>query len=129
AFSHPLDYLGYVWQVFLPRLSFMRPHFHGPGIPAFVIYVEGGWAAFNWYDILFDHWVYVMILVAMLATPVLGVIAARHERVYVRRNVLPLAVLALVPIAVIGGVEAAFYSHGIRPILGEAGRYALPAIA
>ena len=60
------------------------------------IYVEGGWAAFNWYDILFAHWVYVVILVAMLATPVLGVIAARRERVYVRRNVLPLAVLALV---------------------------------
>ena len=29
ALAHPLGYLAYLWQVFLPRLPFMAPHFPG----------------------------------------------------------------------------------------------------
>jgi hypothetical protein len=129
AAAHPLDYLAYMWQVFLPRLSFMAPHFETSGIPAFVIFVERGWGAFGWYDVLFPHWVYVVILVAMLAVPVLGLLAARREPAFLRGNVLELAVLALIPIAVVAGVEAAFYTSGSRPGIAEFGRYAFPAIA
>jgi small subunit ribosomal protein S36 len=127
--QHPLGYLGYLWQVFLPRLSFMAPHFESTHFPAFVIFVERGWGAFGWYDVFFPHWVYVVILVAMLAVPVLALVAARREWAFVRRNLGEAVVLVLMPIAVVAGFEAAFYTTGARPVVAEFGRYAFPAIA
>jgi hypothetical protein len=129
ALAHPFGYLGYLWQVFLPRLSFMAPHFETTHFPAFVIFVERGWGAFGWYDVFFPRWVYVVILVAMLGFLGLGIIAAVREWAFVRRNALELVVLALIPVAVVAGVEAAFYTTGTRALVPEFGRYAFPAIA
>jgi hypothetical protein len=128
ALAHPLGYLAYLWEVFLPRLSFMAPHFEGLGWPAYTIFIKRGWGAFGWYDVFFPKWVYVAILLAMLLVPVLGVLAARVEWSFVRRNLLEAAILLLAPIAVVAGVEAAFYTTGTRPLLAEFGRYAFPAI-
>jgi hypothetical protein len=128
AAEHPLGYLSYLWQVFLPRLSFMAPHFEHVTWPAFKIFVERGWGAFGWYDVLFPRWLFVVILVAMLAVPVLGVIAAWRERIILRRNLLELGILLLFPLAVVAGFEAAFYTSGSRPVIAEFGRYAFPAI-
>ncbi len=128
ALEHPLGYLAYLWEVFLPRLSFMAPHFETNTLPAFTIFVERGWGAFGWYDVFFPHWVYVVILVAMLLVPVLGVVAAAREWAFLRRNALELAVLLLVPIAVVAGFEAAFYTIAVRSLVPEFGRYAFPAI-
>jgi hypothetical protein len=128
ALAHPLGYLGYLWQVFLPRLSFMAPHFEGASPPAFVIFDERGWGAFGWYDVFFPHWVYVVLLVAMLLPIALGVAALMRESQFVRRHALELGVLVLMPIAVVSGVEAAFYTTGVRPAIAEFGRYAFPAI-
>jgi Predicted membrane protein (DUF2142) len=129
ALEHPFGYLGYLWQVFLPRLPFMAPHFESTNFPAFVIFVERGWGAFGWYDVFFPHWVYVLILVVMLVVPVLAVVAARREWPFMRRNLPEAAILLLVPIAVVAGFEAAFYTTGTRPVIAEFGRYAFPAIA
>jgi 4-amino-4-deoxy-L-arabinose transferase-like glycosyltransferase len=129
ALEHPLGYLGYLWQVFLPRLSFMAPHFANTSSPAYVIFVERGWGAFGWYDVLFPQWVFVTILVAMLVVPLLGLVAARREWAFVRRNIPETVTLLLIPIAVVAGFEAAFYTTGIRSAIGEFGRYAFPAIA
>ena len=129
ALAHPLGYLAYVWEVFLPRLSFMAPHFESTSFPAFVIFVERGWGAFGWYDVFYTHWVYDVLLWAMLAVPLLGIVAARREWAFVRRNALELGILALMPVAVIGGFEAAFYTIGTRNVVPEFGRYLFPAIA
>jgi Predicted membrane protein (DUF2142) len=128
ALEHPLGYLAYLWEVFLPRLSFMAPHFEAPGLPAFTIFVERGWGAFGWYDVFFPHWVYVTILVAMLIVPFLAIAAARRELTFVRRHALELGILLLTPIAVVAGFEAAYYTTGTRPVIAEFGRYAFPAI-
>jgi hypothetical protein len=128
ALAHPLGYLAYVWQVFLPRLSFMAPHFEAYSFPAFVIYVERGWGAFGWYDIFFSHWVYDVILWTMVAVLPLAAVALAREWDFVRRHRSELVVLVLSPIAVVMGVEAAFYTIGVRGILPEFGRYAFPAI-
>jgi hypothetical protein len=128
AAEHPFGYLSYLWQVFLPRLSFMTPHFENTGLPAFTIFVERGWGAFGWYDVFFPHWLFLVILAAMLAVPVLGVVAARRERIVLRRNLVELGILLLFPIAVVAGFEAAFYTSGARPVIAEFGRYAFPAI-
>ena len=128
ALAHPLGYLGYLWQVFLPRLSFMAPHFESVSSPAFVIFDERGWGAFGWYDVFFPHWVYVVLLVAMLLPVALGIVALLRESRFVRSHAPELAILALMPIAVVAGVEAAFYTTGVRPVIAEFGRYAFPAI-
>lgn len=129
ALEHPLGYLAYVWEVFLPRLSFMAPHFESTHFPAFVIFVERGWGAFGWYDVFFSHWVYDVILAVMLVVPVLGVVAARREWVFLRARLPEALILVLIPTAVVAGFEAAFYSTGTRSYIPEFGRYAFPAIA
>jgi hypothetical protein len=129
ALAHPIDYLGYLWQAILPRLPFMSRHFETTNFPGFVIFVERGWGAFGWYDVLFPHHFYYVILAAMIAVPILGLIALRREWPFVRRNALELAILALMPLAVVAGFEAAFYTPGARTFVAEFGRYAFPAIA
>jgi len=129
ALKHPFGYLGYVWEVFLPRLSFMAPHFEGAGYPAFAIFVERGWGTFGWYDVLFPRWVFLVILAAMILVPLLGILAARREWAFVRPRLPEAAILLLMPIAVVAGFEAAFYITGSRPFIPEFGRYAFPAIA
>lgn len=130
ALAHPLGYLGYLWQVLLPRLSFMAPHWETTHYPGFVIFVERGWGAFGWYDVFLPRRLYYyVILAAMLAVPILGLIALRREWSFVRRNALELAILVLMPLAVVAGFEAAFYTSGTRPFVAEFGRYAFPAIA
>jgi len=127
--AHPLGYLSYLWQVFLPRLPFMAPHFETGGNPAFTIFVKRGWGAFGWYVVLFDAWVYKLLFAAMLLVAVLAVIAAGREWRFVRAHLLEIGFLLLVPIAVVAGFEAAFYTTGVRTFIPEFGRYAFPAIA
>jgi hypothetical protein len=129
ALAHPLDYLSYLWQSLLPRLPFMTEHFPTTHFPAFVIFVERGWGAFGWYDVFFPHRLYEIILAAMIAVPLLGLIALRREWSFVRRNALELALLVLLALAVVAGFEAAFYTPGARPFIAEFGRYTFPAIA
>jgi hypothetical protein len=129
ALHHIPDFLSYLWQVFLPRLPFMTPHFPAGVYPASVIFVERGWGAFGWYDVFFPHWVYLVVLVAMLLAIPLGAWAARREWRWLRRHWIEALVLVAMPVAVIVGFEAAYYTPGSRPVLAEFGRYAFPAIA
>jgi hypothetical protein len=135
ALHHIPEYLSYVWQSLLPRLGFMTPHFPPgrPGFvlfndPAFVIFVERGWGAFGWYDVLFPHKLYVVIFLVMVLTVPLGVWAARREWHWLRRHWLEALALIAMPVAVIMGFEAAYFSIGPRPVIAEFGRYVFPAI-
>jgi hypothetical protein len=128
AREHPLGYLAYLWELFLPRLSFMAPHFEGVGNPAFTIFVKRGWGAFGWYDVLLPHWVFVAIAAAMVAVVLVGAVAIRREWPFVRRNLPELGLLVATPLAVMAGFEAAFYTTGSRNFLPEFGRYEFPAI-
>ena len=134
ALHHLPSFLSYMWQSLLPRLPFMTRYFpRPPGFvlthdPAFVIFVERGWAAFGWYDVLFPHWVYEVILVVMLAAIPLGAWAARREWPWLRRHWLEMLVLIATPVAVVVGFEAAFYTPSPRAVIAEFGRYAFPAI-
>jgi hypothetical protein len=128
ALHHPSGYLSYLWQVFLPRLGFMAPHFPSNVYPAFVIFIERGWGAFGWYDVFFPNWVYWVIFVVVLATFLLGAWALYVEWPWVRRNWITLLVLLAIPVSVVAAFEAAYYTPGMRGILAEFGRYAFPAI-
>jgi hypothetical protein len=122
------SFLSYLWQAFLPRLPFMSPHFPPSVHPGFVIFIQRGWAAFGWYDILFAHWVYVVITIAVFLAVLLGVVALRREWRWVRRDWLEVVAVLLMPVAVIAGFEAAYYTPGVRSVIAEFGRYAFPAI-
>ncbi|HXD55757.1 MAG TPA: DUF2142 domain-containing protein [Solirubrobacteraceae bacterium] len=128
AEHHPFGYLAYLWEVFLPRLPFMARHFETASPPAFLIFVERGWGAFGWYDVLFPKWVFYCVFAVMLAVAIAAVAAARRERAFLRRNLPEAVFLALCPVAVVAGIEAAFYTPGIRSVVAEFGRYVFPAI-
>jgi hypothetical protein len=135
ALHHIPSYISYLWQALLPRLGFMTPYFRVPrggGVlfndPGFIIFVERGWAAFGWYDVLFPHKVYIVIFLAMLLTVPLGLRAARRERLWLRRHWLEALTVIAVPVAVTMGFEAAYYTSTPRVLIAEFGRYAFPAI-
>ena len=79
--------------------------------PGFVIFVERGWAAFGWYDVLFPHWVYVVIFLAMVLAVPLGAWAARREWSWVRRHWLELLALIAMPVAVVIGLRGGLLRH------------------
>lgn len=121
-------YLSYLWQALLPRLPFMTPHFPAGLHPGFLIFVQRGWGVFGWYDVLFPHWVYLTILAAMLAVVPLAAWAARREWAWLRAHWIEALAVLVMPVAVIAGFEAAYYTPGVRPVIAEFGRYAFPAI-
>jgi hypothetical protein len=125
----PLRFLEYLWELFLPRLSFMGELFP-QGWPFFQVYIERGWGAFGWYTYLYPRWVFLVIVIAMAAVGVLGVTAAwRHRRALLARG-WELVVIVLWPISVLVAVEAAFFApNGGRTVVAEQGRYIFPAIA
>jgi 4-amino-4-deoxy-L-arabinose transferase-like glycosyltransferase len=129
ALHAPLSYLGYLWEVFLPRVSGLAPHFVGTGYPAQTIFIKRGWAAFGWYDTFFPGWVYRVLDVAMLVALVLGVVSLIRNWGWVRRRVPETLLVILFPIVVIAAFEAVFYTAGARGVIAEMGRYVFPALA
>jgi hypothetical protein len=128
ALHHIPDYLSYLWQMFLPRLGFMTAHFPPSTHPGFVIFIERGWGAFGWYDVLFPPWVYSAIFVVSLLVLVLAPWAVRREWRWLSAHRPEALAVILMPIAVIAGFAAAYYTPGARPAIAEFGRYAFPAI-
>ncbi|HEY2180641.1 MAG TPA: hypothetical protein VGH09_03115 [Solirubrobacteraceae bacterium] len=128
ALHHLPDYLSYLWQVFLPRLPFMAAHFPPGEYPGYVIFIKRGWGAFGWYDVFFPAWVYLVILVTSLLVLVLAPVAARREWTWLKANWAEALAVTLLPVAVISGFTAAYFTQGSRPVIAEFGRYAFPAI-
>jgi hypothetical protein len=125
----PGRFLVYLWELFLPRLSFMGELFP-PGWPFYQVYVERGWASFGWYTFDFPRWVYSIIVFAMIAIGLLALATAVRNWSFVRRRGFELAVIALFPVSVLVAVEAAFFDPtGGRTVVAEQGRYIFPAIA
>ena len=125
----PGRFLVYLWELFLPRLSFMGALFP-PGWPFRAIYVVRGWGAFGWYTWIFPSWVYLVIIIAMALVGVLALSASVRERFAARARIFELVVIALFPICVLVAVEAAFFApSGGRTVVAEQGRYIFPAIA
>jgi Predicted membrane protein (DUF2142) len=128
ALHMPGRFLVYLWELFLPKLSFMGTLFP-PGWPFREIYVVRGWGAFGWYVWIFPNWVYLVIILAMALVGVLALSAAAREWVAARRRFWEIAVIALVPVCTLVAVEAVFFApNGGRIVVAEQGRYIFPAI-
>jgi hypothetical protein len=126
----PGRFLVYLWELFLPRLSFMGTLFP-PGWPFKAVYLVRGWASFGWYTWSFPNWVYGGILAAMVVVGLLALSTSIRERVFAKSRFFELAVIALFPVCVLVAVEAAFFdpTGGGRTVVAEQGRYIFPAIA
>jgi 4-amino-4-deoxy-L-arabinose transferase-like glycosyltransferase len=129
ALHAPLSYLTYLWEVFLPRLPGMAPHFVGTGYPAQTIFIRRGWAAFGWYDTFFPGWVYRVLDVAMLGALVLGIVSLVRNREWIRPRIPETILVIVFPIVIIAAFEAVFYTAGARSVIAEMGRYVFPALA
>jgi 4-amino-4-deoxy-L-arabinose transferase-like glycosyltransferase len=128
AKAMPGRFAVYLWELFLPRLSFMGELFP-PGWPFYQIYVVRGWASFGWYTFGFPRWVYYVIVGAMAIVGLLAVSSAILNRLAVRARLFEVAVIALFPVSVLVAVEAAFFDpSGGRTVVAEQGRYLFPAI-
>jgi hypothetical protein len=128
--DQPLDLAAYLWQVFLPKLSFMTEFWPSYSWPFFDLWIVRGFAAFGWYAMTFPDWVYWAIAAVAVGIAALFLATLVRRRDAVRRLLLPLIVLALVIAGVIGGVHA-YYFPDDGPRIGyipEQGRYAFPAI-
>jgi hypothetical protein len=125
----PGRFLEYLWELFLPKLSFMGNLFP-PGWPFKAIYLVRGWASFGWYTWSFPNWVYGAIVAVMIAIGVLALSTGIRERVAAKARFFELLVIALFPVCVLVAVEAAFFApDGGRTVVAEQGRYVFPAIA
>jgi hypothetical protein len=129
ALHHPFAYLTYLWEVFLPRLPGMSPHFAVAGLPANTIFTRRGWAAFGWYDVLFPGWVYAVLAAAMLGALGLGILAIWRERRFAARHWTELTLLVAFPVVIVAAFEAVFFTTTDRPLIAEMGRYVFPALA
>jgi hypothetical protein len=128
AEQYPVRFLVYLWELFLPRLPFMHPHFP-PHWPFKAVYGIRGWGAFGWYVWEFPNWVYDVVIVAMGSVGLLAFAGAVRERVAARRRSFELLVIALVPVCTLVAVEAVFFDPGDnRTAFAEQGRYIFPAI-
>lgn len=120
----------YAWEVFFPRLPTMAEHF-SQSWPAFDIYGLRGWGAFGWYALKWpSHTVYWVIMVGLAALAVLGLVAlVRRRRVWTRRHVPEVLVLATVILGVLAVMIGAYYSPVPQgDLLPIQGRYVFPAI-
>ena len=78
------QFASYVWQYYLPRLPFMQPA-HGPGLPAYHVWLEQGTAAFGWLEVRFPGGAYraaaaLALLVGVAALARLAATRARVDR-------------------------------------------------
>ncbi|MEA2375562.1 MAG: hypothetical protein QOD53_2025, partial [Thermoleophilaceae bacterium] len=127
--EHPIEFASYLWQVFLPKLSFMTDWWPSYSWPFFDLWIVRGFGAFGWYAMTFPDWVYWVITAVVLLVAACAVAVLVRRRDAVRRLAWPLIVLALVIGGVIVGVHS--YYLNLRPHVGfipEQGRYAFPAI-
>jgi hypothetical protein len=124
----PGRFLVYLWELFLPRLSFMGRLFP-EGWPFFQVYIQRGWGAFGWYAFLFPRWVYYAIVLVMVAIGLLSLWVAMRNRLAIRTRFFEVLVIVLFPLCVLVAVEAAFFTPvGGRTVVAEQGRYIFPAI-
>jgi 4-amino-4-deoxy-L-arabinose transferase-like glycosyltransferase len=120
--------LSYIWQLYLPRLPFLRDTFPGP-FPLWDLWFRGFIGRFGWLDYDFPTWVNRLALWIYL--PLLGLVGAALAagRRRLRRRWAELAsytVMALGVLLVIGHAGYAAWASGGYPF--EQPRYLLPLL-
>jgi 4-amino-4-deoxy-L-arabinose transferase-like glycosyltransferase len=120
------EFGSYLWQFYLPKLSFQTPFPRtSDDIPVFQYWVKGLWADFGWLEVHFGDPVYFVIAGAMVLVAVLAVTAL--VRLRSRVDWVLAAFFLLLAVTTIAGLHWTEY----RQFTGGAtsfiqGRYLLP---
>lgn len=120
------QFLSYLWQYYLPRLSFEHP-FRAMPYPLYYIWVREGWGIFGWLDVPMANWVYVVL--ASLSALVIGASAALLARLRDRVRLELLAYFTFVLVALLGLLHITDYQEIINSgTTLMQGRYLLPVV-
>jgi 4-amino-4-deoxy-L-arabinose transferase-like glycosyltransferase len=121
------QFLSYVWQFYLPRLSFMVPFRTTPQLPVYDIWTRQGLGNFGWLDVFEPNWVYRAGAVIAGALAVAAAVIVGRRGLVRRLPLLSFFALALV--SLLGLLHISEY----RVILAgggqfNQGRYLLPVV-
>jgi 4-amino-4-deoxy-L-arabinose transferase-like glycosyltransferase len=125
---NPREAGSYMWQYYLPRLSFQQRFGGLPDYPVYDVWLKGGWAAFGWLEIKFPGWVYVVLAALTLAILAGAVVALVRARSRLDRALAAAFALAVVTLF------AGLHWTEFRTLVGGSGpftqgRYLLPLVA
>lgn len=117
----------YVWQFYLPKLSFQAAIPPIPKLPVYDVWIKTGWGAFGWLEVRFPNWVYVVLAVVSALIVAGGLLAL------VRRRSGENIVLAVFFLLAGGALLAGLHWVEWRSIVGQGtvfnqGRYLLPLL-
>ncbi len=121
------QFLSYLWQFYLPRLSSMEVFKPSPGLPLYDIWITEGWGAFGWLDVRMSGWIYPVLTSITGIVAVLG--AAILSRLRGRLIWELVAFFAVTSVCLLGGLHLTEYRaliSGNGAVIQ--GRYALPLI-
>ena len=125
--SPHIGLVNYLWQFYLPKLPFQSNVPAIPRLPAYDIWLKGGWAAFGWLEVRFPNPVYVVLAAATVALLAGGVVVLLRRR---RLDDLPLvAFFAVAALCLLAGLHWIEY-RTIRTegVIFNQGRYLLPLL-
>ena len=125
---NPREAGSYMWQYYLPKLSFQRQFGGLPDYPVYDVWLKGGWAAFGWLEIKFPNVVYWLL--ALLTLAALAGAAVAVVRAWSRIDRALAAAFALTTVTLFAGLHWTEF----RTLVGGSGpftqgRYLLPLIA
>jgi 4-amino-4-deoxy-L-arabinose transferase-like glycosyltransferase len=121
------DFLGYLWQFYLPNL----PHQHGfpqlLGLPVYERWIKGLWGSFGWLEVQFHNPVYLVLAAVTVVLLAAGLLALVRHRSAANLRVAAFAGLAA--LALLAGLH--WTEYGMLRSSGAAfnqGRYLLPLL-
>jgi 4-amino-4-deoxy-L-arabinose transferase-like glycosyltransferase len=123
----PVNLFDYLWQFYLPKLPFQGNVAAIPKLPAFDIWIKGGWGAFGWLEVRFPNAVYVVLalVTAVLLAGAVAVLVRRRRR----EDLALVAFFAVAALSLLAGLHWIEYKTiGSEGVIFNQGRYLLPLL-
>ncbi len=120
--------LGYIWQLYLPHLPWMRNDFVGLFTPR-AVWFDGWVGLYGWLDTPFPGWVYELALLPAAVVIVLFAKALLARRRMLRERLAEVSVYLLMSVGLLGLVGADGYQEFPREVgVYAQARYLLPLV-
>jgi 4-amino-4-deoxy-L-arabinose transferase-like glycosyltransferase len=77
------QFLGYIWQFYLPRLPGMTPFRATSGLPVYDTWIRQGWGVFGWLELTMPSWLYGVLAGAcgFVAVASAAIVARFRDRI------------------------------------------------
>jgi 4-amino-4-deoxy-L-arabinose transferase-like glycosyltransferase len=119
------EMVAYVWQYYLPRLSFQYDFPSSAAtIPVYDVSFKGVWAAFGWLEVTYPDWVYLVLVGLTVIVVVFAGAGVWKDRRLSDRWVV--AFLTLAALGLLAGLHFTEYRQIKSGVTFMQGRYLLP---